>query len=91
MSTYNCRVCDKLHSIDHDAPCLGCGAKEPWYSVADLEKRKQYEYWAAEESRHARAYNELINRFAGAFRFGKQINFHVDKANEAQREKMKYI
>nr|WP_070960259.1 hypothetical protein [Hyphomonas sp. Mor2] len=90
MSTYNCRVCGHTHAITHELNCLSCGAEKPWASDEDLKKWEMYDYWLAEEQKHARAYQSLIDQFMGSMRFKKQIRHHVDLANKAQDEKNKY-
>jgi hypothetical protein len=55
-----------------------------------MHKREMWAYWQAEENKHQKAYEDYMSRPLYQFRFGKQIDYHVRKANEAQREKLKY-
>jgi len=38
-----------------------------------------YDYWQAEENKHAKAYTDYMNRIAGSIRFRKEIDYHVKK------------
>lgn len=87
-SSYQCRVCERTLAFEAEIEsCPGCLAKHPWKSDIELKKDVEWDTWEAEETYHVEQYRAYTDRLMGTLRFAKEIKYHIDKANEAQRKK----